>query len=70
MKYVPVENSNHLVRDKSTNAIINRDNGGLEKAKARKLARKKEQEEMQDLKSEVRELKELILQLSKSIDYK
>ena len=70
MKYVPVENSNHLVRDKSTNAIINIDNSGLEKAKARKLARKKEQEEIQDLKSEVRELKELILQLSKSIDYK
>ena len=70
MKYVHVENSNNLVRDKSTNAIINRDNSGLEKAKARKLARKKEQEQIQDLKSEVKERKEFILQLSKSIDYK
>lgn len=70
MKYVPVENSPNLVRDKSTGAIINTDKSGLELAKARKVARVKEQNELNKLKSEVKELKELILQLSKSIDYK
>jgi flagellar motility protein MotE (MotC chaperone) len=70
MKYVPVENSPNLVRDKSTGAIINIDKNGLELAKARKVARVKEQNELNELKSEVKELKELILQLSKSIDYK
>ena len=70
MKYVPVENSPNLVRDKSTGAIINTDKSGLELAKARTVARVKEQNELNELKSEVKELKELILQLSKSIDYK
>lgn len=70
MDHIPVENSPNLVRDKSTGAIINTDKSGLELAKARKAARKKEQEELQNLKSEVKEIKELILQLSKSIDYK
>lgn len=70
MKHIPVENSRNLVRDKSTGAIINIDKNGLELAKARKAARKKEQNEFNELKSEVKELKELILQLSKSMNDK
>ena len=50
--------------------IINIDKNGLELAKARKAARKKEQNEFNELKSEVKELKELILQLSKSMNDK
>ncbi|MDB4350326.1 hypothetical protein OAA38_00805 [bacterium] len=70
MKHVPVENSRNLVRDKSTGAIINIDESGLELAKARKTARKKEHDEFNELKGEVKELKKLILQLSKSMNDK
>ena len=66
MKYVPVENSNHLVRDKSTNAIINRDNSGLEKAKARKKARIEKDQKIDKLENEINELKSLIQALAES----
>ena len=65
MKYIPVENSNHLVRDKSTNAIINRDNGGLEKAKARKKARIEKDQKISKLEDEVSELKDMVRSLMK-----
>ena len=65
MKYIPVENSNHLVRDKSTNAIINRDNGGLEKAKARKKARIEKDQKINKLEDEVSELKDMVRSLIK-----
>ena len=65
MKYIPVENSNHLVRDKSTNAIINRDNGGLEKAKARKKARIEKDRKINKLENEVSELKDMVRSLIK-----
>ena len=66
MKYVPVENSNHLVRDKSTNAIINIDNSGLEKAKARKKARIEKDQKINKLENEINELKSLVQALVES----
>jgi hypothetical protein len=66
MKYVPVENSNHLVRDKSTNAIINIDNSGLEKAKARKKARIEKDQKINKLENEINELKSLVQALAES----
>ena len=69
-KYVPVENSSVFVRDKETNAIINTDTSGLEKARARKLARQKEHNEIKELKTEVSEMRELLSNLYKYIEYK
>jgi len=66
MKYVPVENSNHLVRDKYTNAIINIDNSGLEKAKARKKARIEKDQKINKLENEINELKSLVQALAES----
>ena len=65
MKYIPVENSNHLVRDKSTNAIININNSGLEKAKARKKARIEKDQKIDKLENEVSELKDMVRSLIK-----
>jgi hypothetical protein len=61
--YIPVEGNLHLVRDKKTGAILNLNKSGLEFAKHKKNADKKEKAEKQKLKDEVAELKKMVQDL-------
>tara|TARA_B100001057_G_scaffold109881_1_gene107890 strand:- start:2762 stop:2995 length:234 start_codon:yes stop_codon:yes gene_type:complete len=57
-EYKKVEGSDKLFRDPSTNAILNTDLLGIEKARALKAERKKKALEFERVKDDVQEMKE------------
>jgi hypothetical protein len=61
--YIPVEGNPGLVRDSATGAIINIDKSKANKARKAREAILKEKEEIQELKSDVAEIKSLLKQL-------
>jgi hypothetical protein len=62
-KLIPVENSNGLFRDASSNAIINTDNNALMKAKAQKEAKKKEQNRIDSIEQRMDTIESLLKDL-------
>ena len=68
--YIPVEGHIDLVRDNNSHAIINRNTGAYEKAKRRAAAAQAQRDEIRDttreinhLKSEMHEIKNLLKEL-------
>ena len=68
--YIPVEGHADLVRDSNSHAIINRNSGAYEKAKMRAAAAQAQRDEIRNttreinnLKSEMHEIKHLLTQL-------
>ena len=61
--YIKVEGHPDLVRDPGSGAIININTGDIEKARLAKQAKKRQEQELQDLKHEVSEIKILLRQL-------
>jgi hypothetical protein len=68
--YIPVEGHIDLVRDNNSHAIINRNTGAYEKAKRRAAAAQAQRDEIRDttreinhLKSEMHEIKNLLREL-------
>jgi hypothetical protein len=66
-KYMKVDGSPHLVRDKSSGAILNINNSEASLARARKLERKLQKEknenlhrEVESIKQDVNEIKDLL----------
>jgi hypothetical protein len=62
-EYIKVEGEENLVRDRSSNAIININTNEIARSRAARLTRIKKDQELQELKSEVTEIKSLLLQL-------
>jgi HAMP domain-containing protein len=60
MKRVNIENRPGLQRDISSGAVINTDNAAYEKALRAKELAKNKQDEINDLKQDVKELKQLM----------
>lgn len=60
---VKVENHDGFVRDLRSGAIININSTRAEMARKTKAARERQQEEMEELKSEVAEIKQLLNKL-------
>ena len=58
MQYINVEGSGGLVRDKETAAILNTNKSEIERARERKIISKKKEEELDNMKSDIRNLKE------------
>ena len=63
MRYIPVEGHPNLFRDASTGAIINNDKSKAAKARAQREKILKEKQEIEELKSDVAEIKNLLKQL-------
>lgn len=64
--YIPVENRPGLYRDPATNAIINMNTSGAEAARnARQKAIQRDQD-IENLKSDMAEIKQLLMQLLES----
>jgi len=61
--YINVEGHPGLVRDKNSGAILNINSNEIEAARERKRLRKQKDVELEDLKNEVSEIKELLLKL-------
>jgi hypothetical protein len=62
-RYVKVEGNVGLVRDNVTHAIINTDSEKIRQAKAIKQARKKQVNEIEDLKRDVNDIKLMLNQI-------
>ena len=58
MQYINVEGSNGLVRDQNTGAVLNTNSNEIEMAKKRKLLSKRKAEEFDNMKDDIRNLKE------------
>ena len=63
MSYIKVEGHSGLVRDQETGAILNINKTEVEQARERKKLRKQKEQELQDLKNDVSEMKQLLAQL-------
>jgi len=63
MKYMKVKDQPGLVRDLNSGAILNINTEEIERARERKKLRKEKEQEFEDLKNEVSEIKELLLKL-------
>jgi hypothetical protein len=62
-KFAKVEGSQTLVRDLNTGAILNTDKSTLDKAREAKALRQKKNQEFDELKGEVKEIKEMLTKL-------
>jgi hypothetical protein len=58
-----VENHNTLVRDLNNNAILNVDKNSIEKAKLSKKLRKSQRQEIEDIKYQVGELRDMMREI-------
>ena len=56
-KYIPVENSNDLVRDVKTNAVINNNRTTFENARKRARDAQRQRDEIRDASREINSLK-------------
>jgi hypothetical protein len=63
VRYVPVKESPGLFRDSLTGAIINMNKNGAQKAREARQALINKENEIQDLKTEVQEIKSILTQL-------
>ena len=61
---IPVEGHKHLFRDEKSGAIINTDSHGFSQYKRAKNIRLSQKEEIDSMKKELEEIKELLKQIS------
>ncbi len=64
-----IENQPNLIRDDENMAVINTDSNSLYKARARKARQIKQASEINTLKREVREMKELLLKINEKLQW-
>lgn len=62
-EYVKVKDNDDLVRDKNNSAILSVDTDALSKYKMRREQERKRNEEIDELKKDVSEIKSLLLQM-------
>lgn len=68
MKYLKVEGNSNLVRDTSTGAILNINKDEISAARKRKLERKQKEQEFENLKDEVGDIKKMLTQIIEKLD--
>jgi hypothetical protein len=64
-----IEGQTNLIRDDGNMAIINTDTNGLFKARARKALHIKQAREINTLKEDMKEMKQLLLQINEKIKW-
>jgi len=75
MTYLKVKNEKHLIRDTTSGAILNTDDISLQKylkkresIRAEKEKKLRQEEEINNLKKDVKEIKELVLTLVEALN--
>ena len=63
MQYINVEGSGGMVRDNETGAILNTNKSEIERARKRKIISKKKEEEFDDMKTDIKELKDNMVEM-------
>ena len=67
-EYIKVEGEPGLVRDQDTGAILNTNKSEIQQAKARKKARLQQQNELDNLKQDVSDMKIMLSKILEKID--
>lgn len=62
-RYIPVEGHSDLVRDAESGAILNINKSEIEEARLRKERRKQQQQEIENLKQDVADIKSMLKQI-------
>ena len=62
-RYIQVEGNSGLVRDSTTGAILNANSTEIQKARLKKNKEKQQEQEIQELKKDVSEIKVLLTKL-------
>ena len=68
MSYIKVEGHSNLVRDGSTRAILNINKEEISAARKRKLERRQKEQEFDNLKDEVGDIKKMLTQIIEKLD--
>ena len=68
MGFIKVDGHNGLVRDTSTNAILNINKDDIAAARKRKLERRQKEKEFEDLKNEVGDIKNMLTKIIEKLD--
>lgn len=63
MSYVPVKDKPGFVKNSDTGVILNINKSEIEQARERKRLRKQKDQELEDIKNDIRDLKEMVLKL-------
>jgi len=66
--YINVEGDPNFVKDTETGAILNTNKSEIQQAKARKKARLQQQNELDDLKQDVSDMKIMLSKILEKID--
>jgi len=67
-KYIQVEGNSGLVRDRETGAILNANTTEIQKARLKKNKEKQREQEIQELKKDVSDIKVLLTKLIEKND--
>ena len=62
-RYIQVEGNSGLVRDRTTGAILNANSTEIQKARLKKNKEKRQEQEIQELKKDVSDIKVLLTKL-------
>lgn len=62
-RFVKIQDHEELVRDNNSSAVLNVDNQALEQYKARRRKQREKNEEIENLKQDVSEIKSLLYKL-------
>ena len=62
-RYIQVEGNSGLVRDRTTGAILNANSTEIQKARLKKNKEKQQEQEIQELKKDVSDIKVLLTKL-------
>ena len=68
-RYIQVEGNSGLVRDRTTGAILNANSTEIQKARLKKNKEKQREQEIQELKKDVSEIKVLLTKLIERNDW-
>ena len=66
---IKIEGNNNLVRDENTTAVINTDTQGLNRAKLLKSRISTQDREINTLKEEINEMKDILLQINERLKW-
>ena len=67
-RYIQVEGNSGLVRDRTTGAILNANSTEIQKARLKKNKEKQQEQEIQELKKDVSDIKVLLTKLVEKND--
>jgi len=68
MNYIKIEGHNGYVRDKKSGAVLNTNKSEIEAAKKRKQQRATKEQELDNLKNEVSDIKIMLTKLIEKLD--